>query len=104
MEVYRYLIDDTIISFCRDVNSKDFVFKKEKRANKQAKRQYLNKKMEKAFTAKLDALFQSIVEIPRLKVGKRQEVETLINEEALLLAKYLRNERKEWKTRIANLT
>ncbi len=104
MEIYRYLIDDVIISFCRDVDSKDYVFKKEKRSNRQGKRQYLNKKIEKAFTSKLDALFQSTVEIPRLKVGKRQEVESLINEEALLLAKYLRNEQKEWIPRIANLT
>jgi len=34
------------------------------------------------------------VETPRIKFGKRQTVETLINEEALLFAKYLRNERK----------
>jgi len=33
-------------------------------------------------------------------VGKRQTVETLINEEALLLAKFLRDERKTWIPRI----
>jgi len=32
-----------------------------------------------------------ILEIPRIMRGERQEIETLINEEALLLAKYLRN-------------
>jgi hypothetical protein len=31
---------------------------------------------------------ESTVEIPRIKVGKRQTLETLINEEVLLLAKY----------------
>ena len=36
------------------------------------------------------------VEIPRIKVGKKQTIETLINEEALLLAKFLRNERIDW--------
>ena len=35
-------------------------------------------------------------EAPRIRIGKRQEVETLINEEALLFAKYLRNERETW--------
>jgi hypothetical protein len=35
---------------------------------------------------------ESIVETPRIKVGKMQTIETLINEEALLLAKYLRKE------------
>lgn len=32
--------------------------------------------------------------------GEKQEFETLINEEALLFAKYLRNEKKEWRPRI----
>ena len=38
--------------------------------------------------------------IARLKNGKRQTLETLIPEEALLLAKYLRNESREWLPRI----
>jgi len=33
-------------------------------------------------------------------MGEQQETETLISEEALLLAKYLRNERKDWNPRI----
>jgi CRISPR-associated protein Cas1 len=103
-ELYRYLIDDTIISFCREVSSKDFVFKKERRSNRLGRRQFLNEKMEKAFTQKLDAMFKSFVEIPRMRVGKRQEVETLITEEALLLAKYFRNERKDWIPRIVKLS
>jgi len=35
--------------------------------------------------------------------GVRQEVETLVNEEALLFAKYLRNERKDWVPRFVEL-
>jgi len=35
-------------------------------------------------------------------MGDQQEIETLINEEALLLAKYLRNEIETWKPRIAS--
>jgi hypothetical protein len=30
-----------------------------------------------------------------MKVGERQTIETLINEEALLFAKYLRDEKKD---------
>jgi hypothetical protein len=33
--------------------------------------------------------------------GEKQELETLINEEALLFAKFLRNETNKWKPRIA---
>jgi hypothetical protein len=51
----------------------------------------------------LNNYFESMVEIPRMKVGKRQTFETLINEEALLFAKYLRNERKDWNPRIPSL-
>jgi hypothetical protein len=35
--------------------------------------------------------------------GEKQELETLINEEALLFAKYLRNERETWIPRIAQI-
>jgi hypothetical protein len=41
--------------------------------------------------------------IPRIKAGERQTIETLINEEALLFAKYLRNETPAWSPRIARL-
>lgn len=36
-------------------------------------------------------------------MGEQQEIETLINEEALLLALFLRNERPIWKPRVAEL-
>lgn len=45
--------------------------------------------------------FESKVEIPLIRYGKRQRIETLINEEALLLAKYLRGERKALTPRVA---
>jgi len=51
----------------------------------------------------LNSLFNREVEIPRIKHGKKQTIETLINEEALLLAKFLRNERKEWIPRLPNV-
>jgi hypothetical protein len=44
-----------------------------------------------------------IVNVPRIMRGESQEIETLINEEALLFAKFLRNETKEWKPRIASI-
>jgi hypothetical protein len=48
----------------------------------------------------LNQYFESMVEIPRNRVGKKQTIETLINEEALLFAKYLRDERETWIPRI----
>jgi len=39
--------------------------------------------------------------LTRMKVRRRQEIETLINEEAMLLGKYLRDERRTWVPRVA---
>jgi len=47
--------------------------------------------------------FATEVRIPRYRMGKKQEVETLINEKAMLFAKYLRIERQTWNPRIVGL-
>jgi len=67
------------------------------------KREYLNNNQTRDIMKQLSQYFECEVEIPRIKVGKRQEIQTLINEEALLLAKYLRDEKKSWVPRIAIL-
>jgi hypothetical protein len=51
----------------------------------------------------LNNLFEKTVEIPRIKHGYKQTIDTLISEEALLFAKYLRNEKKNWNPRIPTL-
>jgi CRISPR-associated protein Cas1 len=100
-ELYRYLIDDFVIQYCQSLGKRDFTFKTEKTSvQKKGKREYLNDAETTDFTAKLDSYFETTVEIPRIKVGQRQTIETLINVEALLLAKFLRNEKKEWIPRI----
>ncbi|HJX23319.1 MAG TPA: hypothetical protein VJ574_02785 [Candidatus Bathyarchaeia archaeon] len=48
----------------------------------------------------LNQFFETRVEIPRIRVGLGQTIETLINEEAFLLAKFLRNEHEDWMPRI----
>ena len=53
--------------------------------------------------SELNNYLESMIEIPRMKVGKRHTFETLISEEALLFAKYLKNERKDWAPRINRL-
>jgi CRISPR/Cas system-associated endonuclease Cas1 len=70
------------------------------RRKRKGKRQYLNVTMTNEFIKKLNAYFESKVEIPRIKYGRKQTLDTLISEEALLLAKFLRNERKEWIPRV----
>ena len=51
----------------------------------------------------LNQLFQYKVNVPRTKYSKTQTIDTLISEEALLLAKFLRDERSTWSPRISTL-
>jgi len=100
-ELYRYLIDDFIIQHCRKLKTKEFKMKWESfSSRRKGKRQYLNNVQTKDLMKRLYQYFQMKVEIPRIRRGKRQELETLINEEALLFAKFLRDERETWIPRI----
>jgi CRISPR-associated protein Cas1 len=100
-ELYRYLVEDFVIKFCRDLQKKDFIMKTENlSAKRKGKREYLNDSLTHHLIKSLNGYFQTKVEVPRIRVGKRQEIETLINEEAMLLGMYLRNERKDWIPRI----
>lgn len=71
--------------------------------NKVGQREYLNHVKTSDLTRRLYDYFDSTVEVERIRHGQRQTIETLINEEALLLAGYLRGEKKEWIPRIVEL-
>ena len=70
---------------------------------RKGKREYLHDLQTRDLMKRLYRHFEFKVEVPRIRVGKRQTIETLINEEALLLGKFLRDERKIWTPRIADL-
>jgi CRISPR-associated protein Cas1 len=96
-ELYRHLMDDFLIQYCQNIKSKDFIVKTEDLSrNKKGKRVYLNDSQTRDLMRQLDKFFESHVEIPRMRVGKKQTVETFINEETLLFAKYLRCELETW--------
>ena len=79
------------------IRKQDFVLKWEiVSSNRKAKREYLNDSLTKELTQRLDKYFKMTVEIPRIMRGDKQEFETLINEEALLFAKFLRDELDSW--------
>ncbi len=104
-DLYRYLVDDFLIGYCQSVNAKNFVLKSEDySSSKKGKRQYLNQEKNRELVNGLNRYFERKVTIPRIKTGSRQELETLINEEALLFASYLRDERPSWTPRIAALS
>ena len=62
--------------------------------DKKGKRKHLNDTKTSDLKKKLNIYFKSRIKIPRLKHRKKQTIETLINKDAQLFAKYLRNERK----------
>lgn len=68
---------------------------------RKGKREYLNNAQTRDLMKRLHRYFEFAVEVPRIRTGKKQTIETLINEEALLLAKFLRGEKKIWIPRIA---
>jgi len=103
-ELYRYLIDDFLIRYCQRLRKKDFILKWETFSKKRkGKRQFLNNEQTRELMKSLGLLFEKKVEIPRIRRGQRQTIETLINEEALLFAKYIRGERGIWIPRIVTL-
>jgi len=103
-DLYRYLVDDFLIGFCQTVKASDFVLKNEDYSNtKKGKREYLNQEKNRELVNGLNRYFETKVCIPRIRKGARQEIETLISEEAMLFAMYLRNEKKEWMPRVVLL-
>ena len=99
-ELYRHLIDDFVINYCKELNAKDFiVIPEDMTRKKRSKRVYLNDAKTKDVMKALNAFFETYVQIPRICVGNKQTLETLINEEALLFSKFLRRERQQWAPR-----
>lgn len=102
IELYRCLVDDFLIGFCKSIKAKDFIVKRENYSSKRkGKRQYLNRKLTWDLINDLYKYFGLKVDVPRIRHGNRQTLDTLICEEALLFAKFLRDERKTWLPRIA---
>jgi CRISPR/Cas system-associated endonuclease Cas1 len=101
MELYRYLIDDFVIQFCGKLRKKDFTVKSEDfSAKRKGKREYLNDLQTHDLVKELNLYFQSKVNMPRMRMGEQQEMETLVSEEASLFAMFLRDEVQSWRPRI----
>ncbi|MFB0523121.1 MAG: CRISPR-associated endonuclease Cas1, partial [Candidatus Bathyarchaeia archaeon] len=106
LELYRYLVEDFLIGFCRDLKVGDFVVKSEwasGKKNRKGKRQYLNDRKTREMLKRLNRYLEGMVDVPRIRMGNRQTIETLINEEALLLAKFLRDQQGSWAPRTVDL-
>ena len=97
-EFYRYLIER-----CHTLRKKDSVlFTDFMTRLKMGKRIHLCEFEADGFAEGLNGFFERVVDVTRIKRGNRQTIDTLISEEALLLAKYLRNEKNEWDSENGN--
>jgi CRISPR-associated endonuclease Cas1 len=100
-ELYRYLIDDFLIDRCQKLHKNDFVFVTDFMMRlRMGKRIHLCEYETNELAEALGSLFQRVVNVPRIRVGKRQTIEALVGEEALELAKFLRSKRKTWVPRL----
>ena len=100
-ELYRHLIDDFLLERCKKYHKKDFVLVTDFMMHlRMGKKIHLCEYETNGLAEDLNRFFEHMVEVPRIRIGKRQTIDTLINEEALLLAKFLRNKQKIWTPRI----
>ena len=67
------------------------------------KREYLNDSETNELIRDLNKFFESRVAVKRMRNGEHQTLETLVNEETQLFAKYLRRENKHWVPRIPGI-
>jgi CRISPR-associated protein Cas1 len=101
MELYRYLIDDFIIERRTKFHKNDFVAVTDFILHlRMGKRIHLCEFEADKLAEDLNNLFNRKVQIPRIKHGEKQTLDTLISEEAFLLAKFLRGERNSWVPRL----
>jgi len=71
MELYRYLVDDFVIQYCRKLQRKDFIMKIEDfSTNKKGKREYLIDSLTSGLVQGLNEYFETKVEISRIRLGE----------------------------------
>ncbi len=101
MELWRFVVDDFLIQRCRKYHKKDFVLVTDFMMKlKMGKRIHLVEYEADELAAGLNELFERVVNLPRMRNGNRQTLDTLISEECYLLAQYLRSEKQSWIPRL----
>jgi len=98
------LIDDFLIERCQKLHKKEFVVVTDFLTRfKMGKRIHLCEFEADDLGEALNCFFEREVSSSRIKHGNKQTLDTLISEEAMLLAKHLRKEKNEWTPRLPDL-
>jgi CRISPR-associated protein Cas1 len=101
MELYRHLIDDFVIGYCRDLTPRDFSARREMHGVKLAKRIFLTDELTDDCLGKLSKFFDTKFPIPSIRRGNRLQLNTLINDESTRMWVYLlRGDKGEWRPKI----
>jgi hypothetical protein len=97
MELYRYLIDDFVIDYCRDLTSRDFSAMREMHGVKMAKRIFLIDELTDDCVGKLFKFFEKKFPIPSVRRGSRIKLNTIIAKEPFRMWVYIvRTNKGEW--------
>ena len=101
-ELYRFMIDIVTISFVAGLKPSDFAFKTEAVSrSRMGKRQYLKNELTREYMQELNSFLDKKVDFPRMKNGRTQSVNTLIDEECLRLARFIRGDDSDWTPQIS---
>ena len=101
-ELYRCLIDDFLIKFCKGLKKGDFEkYFESTRYKRKYPRVYLKHGKTNVLVEGLSDFFGSRVDVATMRNrGKSQTLNTLLSQEASLFAMFLRGEKSEWKPRV----
>jgi len=93
-----------LVERCHKFHKKDFVLVTDFMMHlKMGKRIHLCEYETNELAEGLNGLFERVIDVPRIRHGSKQTLDTLINEEAYLLAKFLRNEKEMWIPRLVSI-
>jgi hypothetical protein len=92
-----------VFDYVQGLRPGDFTTKEVQVRSRKGRREYLNDVKTREMLRELNDYFDTKIELPRIRSGKRQRIETLINEDSLLIAKYFRDEITSWRPRICQL-
>ena len=103
VELYRYS-RSLLNSYTKHLKVNDLEEAKGMFNDKKGKRMFLTRPSLNELLNGLHDYFRSQVIVPRRNRGSKQEFESLINEEAMILAKFLRGERDIWNPRLPSFS
>lgn len=105
MESYRHLVDEFVAEYAKaeNLSEKDFVLTTVDHAGTKDLGQYLERSRAADFKKRIYRYFETKASIQGITAQKEREIEMLMREDAMILAGYLRGQKKKWEPLMATL-